>query len=50
MPQRRQFFRRGPFTEHRLRRVARHEVDEREDKRCHTEQYRDREQQAANEV
>ena len=50
MPQRRHFFSGGGFTEHRLRRVARHEMDESEDERCDTEKHRDREQQAPNEI
>ena len=50
MPQRRHFFSGGGFAEHRLRRVARHEMNEREDKRRDAEEHRDREHQAANEV
>ena len=50
MPQLRHFLRRRAFAEHRLRRIARHEVNQREHERRDAEQHRNRQQQTANEV
>ena len=42
--------RRGAFAEHRLRRIAGHEMNQREHQRRDAEQHRDRQQQAADQV
>ena len=49
-PQPRDFLLRRAFAEHRLRRIAGHEVDQREDERRDAEQHRNREQQPPEEV
>ena len=49
MPEGFDFFLRGGFAEHRLRRIAGDQVDQREDQRGDAEQHGDREQQPSRE-